>query len=49
MFNGLYWHFDKFALGYGLKLYSDIYLVKNNVNGMKSSGASHYFAVTYKF
>ncbi|WP_067517483.1 outer membrane protein OmpK [Endozoicomonas ascidiicola] len=54
MFNGLYWHFDKFALGYGLKLYSNTYLIKDNgdlfgTKNTKSSGASHYFAVSYKF
>lgn len=56
MFNGLYWHYDKFAIGYGLKLYSDIYLIKNNTlafgpgaGAVKSSGVSQYFAVTYKF
>ncbi|WP_257282919.1 outer membrane protein OmpK [Endozoicomonas sp. SESOKO1] len=53
MFNGLYWHYDKFAFGYGLKLYSDVYLIKNGGNAFgsktKSSGTSQYFAVTYKF
>ena len=49
MFNGLYWHYNKFAMGYGLKLYSDIYLIKNNSSGLKSSGASNFFAVSYKF
>ncbi len=49
MFNGLYWHYDKLALGYGLKLYSNIYLIKNNSHGLKSSGASNFFAVSYKF
>ncbi|WP_299732171.1 outer membrane protein OmpK [uncultured Endozoicomonas sp.] len=54
MFNGIYWHFDKFALGYGLKLYSNTYLIKDDGNlfgtkNTKSSGASHYFAVSYKF
>ena len=54
MFNGFYWHFDKFALGYGLKLYSNTYLIKDDGNlfgpkNTKSSGASHYFAFNYKF
>ena len=48
MFNGLYWHSNQFAAGYGLKLYNDVYLIEDS-SGFKSSGAAHYFAVTYKF
>ena len=48
MFNGLYWHNDRFAIGYGLKLFSDVYGVKDS-SSFKSTGASHYFDVTYKF
>lgn len=47
MFNGIYWHSKHWAVGYGLKLYKDIYLIKDT-DGFKSTGASHYFAVTYK-
>lgn len=47
MFNGIYWHSKYWAVGYGLKLYKDIYLIKDS-GGFKSTGASHYFAVTYK-
>ena len=53
MFNGFFWHSDRFALGYGLKLYSDVYMIKDG--GMafgsktKSSGAAHFFDITYKF
>lgn len=48
MFNGIYWHSDQFALGYGLKLYSDVYGIKDS-DAFESSGAGHYFAATYKF
>ncbi|KLV11083.1 hypothetical protein C9I92_04410 [Photobacterium ganghwense] len=48
MFNGIYWHSDRYAVGYGLKLYKDIYGIKDS-NDFKSTGAGHYFSVTYKF
>ena len=50
MFNGLYWHSKHWALGYGLKLYKDIYLVKDDAPParLKSTGVAHYFSVTYK-
>ncbi|ELK8310130.1 TPA: hypothetical protein I7693_08730 [Vibrio vulnificus] len=48
MFNGIYWHVDNFALGYGLKLYSDVYGIKDS-SAFPSSGVGHYFAATYKF
>jgi len=55
MFNGLYWHSDNYALGYGLKAYNDVYLFEdgNANNGVgavaDSSGISHYLSATYKF
>ncbi|NNO00706.1 hypothetical protein FKQ62_14920 [Vibrio sp. B1-2] len=56
MFNGIYWHSDRFAVGYGLKLYHDVYGFADN-EGLpwnasakaESSGVGHYLAVTYKF
>ncbi len=48
MFNGLYWHSDRYAVGYGLKAYKDIYGIKDS-SGFKSSGVGHYVSVTYKF
>ncbi|TOB55574.1 outer membrane protein OmpK, partial [Vibrio parahaemolyticus] len=48
MFNGIYWHSDRFAVGYGLKGYKNIYGIKE-VNGVDSTGFGHYIAVTYKF
>lgn len=47
MFNGFYWHSKHWAAGYGLKLYKDVYLIKDS-DGLKSTGVSHYFSVTYK-
>ncbi|MDA3137511.1 nucleoside-specific channel-forming Tsx family protein [Vibrio metschnikovii] len=56
MFNGIYWHSDRFAVGYGMKLYHDVYgfadgkgLPWNPAQKAESSGVGHYVAVTYKF
>ena len=49
MFNGLYWHSDRFAVGYGLKGYKDVYGLKNNGLAGKTTGFAHYIDVTYKF
>ncbi|KLN67043.1 nucleoside-specific channel-forming Tsx family protein [Vibrio sp. VPAP30] len=54
MFNGIYWHSDRFAVGYGLKLYKDVYGFKDGealpwTQTVDSSGVAHYVAVTYKF
>ncbi len=56
MFNGLYWHSDQFAVGYGLKLYKDVYgfadgegLPWDPTTNAESSGVGHYVSVTYKF
>ncbi len=48
MFNGIYWHTERFALGYGLKGYQDIYGIKDS-DGFKSTGFAHYLSATYKF
>jgi len=53
-YNGLYWHSDRFAVGYGLKAYKNVYGVKDGLNignGMEleTTGFSHYFSATYKF
>jgi len=48
MFNGFYWHSDRYAVGYGLKAYKDIYGIKDT-DAFKSTGVAHYLAVTYKF
>ncbi len=51
MFHGIYWHSDRFALGYGLKGYKDVYLLEDGAGivGLETTGWSHYFAATYKF
>ncbi|WP_165312136.1 outer membrane protein OmpK [Vibrio ziniensis] len=49
MFNGIYWHSDRFALGYGLKGYKDVYGLKDGGWAGKTTGFSHYVAATYKF
>ncbi|MDA0154036.1 outer membrane protein OmpK [Vibrio sp. Makdt] len=49
MFNGLYWHSDRFAVGYGLKGYKDVYGLKDDGLAGKTTGFGHYVAVTYKF
>lgn len=50
MYNGIYWHSDRFAVGYGLKAYKDVYGLKDGIAwpGAVTTGFSHYFAVTYK-
>lgn len=48
MFNGIYWHSDRFAVGYGLKAYQDVYGIEDT-KAFRSSGVGHYLAVTYKF
>lgn len=47
-FNGLYWHSERYAVGYGMKLFKDVYGLKDRP-GFDASGVGHYFAVTYKF
>jgi nucleoside-specific channel-forming protein len=48
MFNGIYWHSDRYSVGYGLKAYSDVYGIKDS-SAFASSGVAHYLAATYKF
>ncbi|MCD8549824.1 MAG: outer membrane protein OmpK [Shewanella xiamenensis] len=50
IFFGLYWHSDRYALGYGLKGFKDVYLLKDGGTfGLESTGWSHYLSATYKF
>jgi len=49
MFNGIYWHSDRFALGYGLKGYKDVYGLKDGGLAGKTTGFGHYISATYKF
>ncbi|QUM87946.1 outer membrane protein OmpK [Moritella sp. 36] len=51
MFNGIYWHSERYSVGYGVKAYNDVYTLENGVafGGLESSGFAHYFAASYKF
>ncbi|WP_019616550.1 outer membrane protein OmpK [Psychromonas ossibalaenae] len=51
MFNGIYWHSDRFAVGYGLKAYKNVYGLKDESAwpGADTTGFSHYVSATYKF
>ena len=48
-YNGFYWHTDRYAVGYGLKIYQNMALFKDGGIGGETSGAGHYFVLTYKF
>ncbi|GGP41362.1 outer membrane protein OmpK [Shewanella algicola] len=47
-YQGIHWHSDRFALGYGLKGYKDAYLIEDS-KYFESTGFTHYFTATYKF
>jgi len=49
MFNGIYWHSENFAVGYGLKGFKDVYTFEDGGFIGESTGFGHYFAATYKF
>lgn len=51
MFNGFYWHSDRYSLGYGIKGYYNAYGIENNAGivGLESTGFAHYLAAIYKF
>ena len=51
MFNGIYWHSARYSLGYGVKIYKDVYTIEDGggIVALDSSGFAHYFAATYKF
>ena len=48
-FHGIYWHSDRYAVGYGLKYFNDVYGLQNGIYGLKTTGFGHYFNLTYKF
>ena len=52
-FNGIYYHFNKIAIGYGLKIYYNMGFIKDSyvVGGVKqeTTGLGHFFDLTYKF
>ncbi|MEL0635680.1 MULTISPECIES: outer membrane protein OmpK [Marinomonas] len=47
-FQGIYWHSKRYAVGYGLKLYKNIYGIRDS-SSLRSTGVSNYLSVTYKF
>ncbi|WP_408900380.1 outer membrane protein OmpK [Photobacterium piscicola] len=48
MYNGIVWHSDRYAVGYGLKAYHNVYGLKDSAT-LKTSGVSQYFSLSYKF
>nr|WP_041405685.1 outer membrane protein OmpK [Shewanella denitrificans] len=59
-FLGLYWHSDRFALGYGAKYYNNVYGLNDRAfagapwaepdwTGLNTTGWGHYLTATYKF
>jgi nucleoside-specific channel-forming protein len=48
-FNGLYWHSDRYAVGYGLKYFHNMALTRDNAGAGRTTGWGHYFNLTYKF
>jgi len=47
-FNGIYWHSKRYAVGYGLKYFNNVYGIKNS-DALKSTGFGQYIDVSYKF
>lgn len=47
-FNGIYWHSDRYSVGYGLKVYDDFTGIKAQ-GDQDTTGIGHYFAVGYKY
>ncbi|GAA3536833.1 outer membrane protein OmpK [Zobellella aerophila] len=52
-FNGIYWHSERYAVGYGAKLYNNMAFFQDSSGAtgvnQDTSGLGHYFSVTYKF
>jgi len=52
-FNGLYYHTDRFAIGYGLKIYNNMAFYRDDTDAsgvqQDTSGPGHYFSINYKF
>ncbi|ANB70364.1 MULTISPECIES: outer membrane protein OmpK [Aeromonas] len=48
-FHGIYWHSERYAVGYGLKYFNDTYGIQNGAYGLQTTGFGHYFSATYKF
>lgn len=48
-YNGLYWHSEHYAAGYGLKYYKDMGLIESGGAAGETTGFGHYLVVCYKF
>lgn len=48
-YNGIYWHTDRYAIGYGLKYFHNMALIRDNAGAGRTSGIGHYFSLSYKF
>ncbi len=55
-YQGIYWHSENYAIGYGLKIMDNMAffqdgVVYDEVNNLKqdTTGIAHYFSITYKF
>ena len=46
--NGIFWHSERYALGYSLDYVKDGLLIKDS-NQLESTGFTHYFTASYKF
>ncbi|EKA2581795.1 outer membrane protein OmpK [Salmonella enterica] len=48
-YNGIYWHSEHYAVGYGLKYFRNMALMENHGGAGRTTGFGHYFNLTYKF
>ncbi|WKE64934.1 outer membrane protein OmpK [Gallaecimonas kandeliae] len=52
-FNGIYYHTDRYAIGYGLKYYNQMafFTDASDLTGVRqdTTGFGHYFSINYKF
>ncbi|MGF1759284.1 outer membrane protein OmpK [Photobacterium sagamiensis] len=48
MSNGIFWHSERYALGYSLDYVKDGYMTKDSKE-LESTGFTHYFSASYKF
>ncbi|AYL51017.1 outer membrane protein OmpK [Citrobacter freundii] len=48
-YNGIYWHSEHYAVGYGLKYFRNMALMENHGGAGRTTGLGHYFNLTYKF
>ncbi|HEJ0074118.1 TPA: outer membrane protein OmpK [Klebsiella oxytoca] len=48
-YNGIYWHTENYAVGYGLKYFRNMALMQNHGGAGRTTGLGHYFSLTWKF